>query len=226
MIAFRSNKYLKLIYCSSICVGIRIHVEHTQQPLVKAASYRKIVTSTESFNSSYKNISGSFSGKASSGFGLFSGDVSAAFNHVTSNVSYMKTLNYMEESSTTEFNPNFLQIIREVTTEAEIDGNVAKIVETKIVDSVLTDNPLTQKQLQEKSEEYIKMYDNGSGTGIRLGSICSFSAYGKREVEEEGALFSNYNSFSKYSCNILILYKALVILHFVVDYFRFEICTF
>ena len=186
MLAYLGKRYGRIICCGTVCVGIRIHVEHTQQPLVKAASYRKVITSTESFNSSYKNISGSFSGKASAGFGLFSGSVDAAFNHVASSVAYLKTLSYMEESNTTEFNPMFLQIIREVTTEAEIDGNVAKVVETKIVDSALTDSPLSQQELQKKSEDYIKMYENESGTGIRLGSICSFSAYEEREVENQG----------------------------------------
>ena len=197
MFSLLTKKYSPIIYCSTICVGIRIHVEHTQHPLIKSSSYRKVVTSTETFNSSYKNVSGSFSGKASAG--IFSGSVSAAFNNVASNVFYLKTLSYMEESSTTDFNPNFLQIVREVTTEAEIDGNVAKIVETKIVDSVPTDNPLSQNELQKKSEEYIKMYDNGSGTGIRLGSICSFSAYEDFDVEEEGTCLARLKKFSSYN---------------------------
>ena len=163
---------------------MRILVEHTQQPLVKASSYRKVINTSDSFNSSYKNTSGSFSGKGSAGFGLFSGSVDAAFKHVISNVSSLKTLSYTEESSTTEFNPNFLQIIREVTNEAMINGEVAKTVETKIVDSTPIGKPLTPKELQKKSEGYIKMYDNGSGNGISLGSICSFSA--TRQIQHTG----------------------------------------
>ena len=167
-----------------ISLGVRILVEHTQQSLVKASSYRKVINTSDSFNSSYKNTSGSLSGKASAGFGLFSASVDAAFKHVTSNVSSLKTLSYTEESSTTEFNPNFLQIIREVTNEAMINGEVAKTVETKIVDSTPIGKPLTPKELQKKSEGYIKMYDNGSGNGISLGSICSFSA--TRQIQHTG----------------------------------------
>ena len=159
-----------------ISLGMRILVEHTQQSLVKASSYRKVINTTDSFNSSYKNTSGSFSGNASGGFGLFSASVDAAFKHVISNVSSLKTLSFTEESSTTEFNPNFLQIIREVTNEAMINGEVAKTVETKIVDSTPVDRPLSQRDLQKKSEDFIKMYDDGSGSGIAFGSICSFVA--------------------------------------------------
>jgi len=95
---------------------------------------------------------------------------------VISNVSSLKTLSYTEESSTTEFNPNFLQIIREVTNEAVINGEVAKTVETKIVDSTPVEKPLSQRDLQKKSEDFIKIYDDGSGNGIYFGSICSFVA--------------------------------------------------
>ena len=165
-------------------LGIRILVEHTQQSLVKASSYRKVINTTDSFNSSYKNTSGSFSGKASGGLGLFSASVDAAFKHVISNVSSLKTLSYTEESSTTEFNPNFLQIIREVTNEAMINGDVAKTVETKIVDSTPVDKPLSQRDLQKKSEDFIKMYDDGSGNGISFGSICSFVA--ARQIKLKG----------------------------------------
>ena len=167
-----------------ISLGVRILVEHTQQSLVKASSYRKVINTSDSFNSSYKNTSGSLSGKASAGFGLFSASVDAAFKHVTSNVSSLKTLSYTEESSTTEFNPNFLQIIREVTNEAMINGEVAKTVETKIVDSTPIGQPWTPEELQKKSEEYIKMYDDGSGNGVSLGSICSFSA--TRQIQHTG----------------------------------------
>ena len=167
-----------------ISLGVRILVEHTQQSLVKASSYRKVINTSDSFNSSYKNTSGSFSGKASAGFGLFSASVDAAFNHVISNVSSLKTLSYTEESSRTEFNPNFLQIVREVTNEAMINGEVAKTVETKIVDSIPKGKPLTSKELQNKSEDYIKMYDDGSGNGLSLGSICTFSAM--RQIQHTG----------------------------------------
>ena len=77
-----------------ISLGVRILVEHTQQSLVKASSYRKVINTSDSFNSSYKNTSGSLSGKASAGFGLFSASVDAAFEHVTSNVFSLKTLSY------------------------------------------------------------------------------------------------------------------------------------
>ena len=167
-----------------ISLGVRILVELTQQSLVKASSYRKVINTSDSFNSSYKNTSGSFSEKTSAGFGLFSASVDAAFKHVISNVSSLKTLSYTEESSTTEFNPNFLQIIREVTNEALIDGEVAKIVETKIVDSTPIDRPLTSQQLQKKSEDFIKMYDDGSGNGIAIGSICLFSA--TKQIRSKG----------------------------------------
>ena len=178
-------------------IGIRILVEHTQQPLLRASTYRKSICSTDSFNSSYKNISGSFSGEASFGFGLCSGSVSAAFNHVASSVASLKTLTYLEESSMTEFNPNFLQIIREVTTEVIIDGNVAKTVESKIVDAVVIDNPLSQKHLQKRSEEFIKLYDHdgGTGSGIKIGSICTFSATEQLKLKGKGIPFMDCNCY-------------------------------
>ena len=165
-------------------LGIRILVEHTQQSLVKASSYRKVITSTDSFNSSYKNTSGSISGEASAGFGLFSASVDAAFNHVISNVSSLKTLSYTEESSATEFNPNFLQIVREVTIEARIGREVAKTIEARIVDSSPMNKPLSSHDLQKKSEDFIKLYDDGSRKGITIGSICSFTA--TRAIKSKG----------------------------------------
>jgi hypothetical protein len=166
-------------------IGIRILVEHTQQPLLKASRYRKSISSSDSFNSSYKNISGYFSGKASFEFGLCSGSVSAAFNHVASRFTSPKTLTYLEESSTTEFNSNFLQIACEVTTEVIIDGNVAKTVESKIVDSVVIYNPLSQKDLQKRFEEFIRLYyhEDGTGSAIKFGSICTFSATDQLKVK-------------------------------------------
>ena len=91
-----------------------------------------------------------------------------------SSVSSLKTLFYTEESSETEFNPNFLQIIREVTNEASINGSIAKTTEIKIVDSAPANKPLSQLELQRKSEEFISLYEDGSGEGLRHGSICSF----------------------------------------------------
>ena len=131
-----------------------------------------------------KNTSGSISGEASAGFGLFSASVDAAFNHVISNVSSLKTLSYTEESSATEFNPKFLQIIREVTIEAQIGKEGTKTIETRIVDSSPIDKPLSSHDLQKKSEDFIKLYDDGSRKGITIGNICSFTA--TRAIKSKG----------------------------------------
>ena len=101
-----------------------------------------------------------------------------------SNVSSLKTLSYTEESSATKFNPNFLQIVREVTIEARFGREMAKTIETRIVDSSPIDKPLSSHDLQKKSEDFIKLYDDGSRKGITIGSICSFTV--TRAIKSKG----------------------------------------
>ena len=104
-------------------------------------------------------------------------------------------MTYLEESSTTEFNPNFLQIVREVTTEVIINGNIAKTVESKIVAAVVIENPLSKKDSQKRSTESIRLYDHDdrSGSAIMFGSICTFSATDQLKLQGKGMTFKDCN---------------------------------
>jgi len=101
--------------------------------------------------------------------------VSAAFKDVTAKASSCSQSSYLEESKEREYNHEFLQIFREVITEASIGGQVCKMSESKIIDSIPIATPLTPEELQKKSEDYMKTeYDNNKGAEMRFGPRSIF----------------------------------------------------
>ena len=63
------------------------------------------------------------------------------------------------------YNPNYLQVSREVTTFVTIDGKTGKVFEKRYVDS--TPTPWSREKLQEESESYLSNKFPGEESKIR-----------------------------------------------------------
>jgi len=84
----------------------------------------------------------------------------------------IKQSSHKEQSETIVFQDGFLQIIQRVRTIIIIDGHSAEIIEELLKDSVPINEPKTPEELQEMAEDFIRIYDDGTGAGIVLGPRC------------------------------------------------------
>merc|ERR1712149_135899 len=138
-------------------VKCHVTVEYKQLPLILASDYKKEISSSSSFQSSYNQVERSVSVSGSAGVpGIFSASLSMslAFKNVTSQSSGCSDFQFKEES--------------------------------KMVDSIPKDALLTPEQLQKKAEDFMKAeYDNGTGTGMVFGPRCTFSL--ENQVDEISA---------------------------------------
>merc|ERR1719277_1832160 len=170
-------------------VSCRVTVEYLQQSLRKASEYKKVISSSSSFQSSYKKVDSAISMSGSGGMpGIFdlSSKMASSFKKVVDESSSQSNYRYEEKSEETEYNTDFLQLLRKVSTVVAIDGSTVEMIETMIVDSIPTASPLTSKQLEEKSKEFIMQeYDNGEGSEMTFGPRCTFYYSDQLFVEEE-----------------------------------------
>ena len=102
-----------------------------------------------------------------------------AFQIAKNAASRIKQSSHKEHSETIVFQDGFLQIIQRVRTTIIIDGHSAEIVEELLKDSVPINKPKTPKELQRMAEDFISIYDDGTGAGIVLGPRCEATKYNK-----------------------------------------------
>jgi len=144
-------------------VTLKVFVEHHQQALTSASSYLKVITSSESYRNSFNSLDTSAS--VSGSYKLFSASASATYSEVTSLITNQKDFSHREEGSTRTYNPNYLQISREVTTTITIDGRTGKVFEKTYVDT--TPTRWTRGRLTEESVKYLRNKFYGEDSNIR-----------------------------------------------------------
>lgn len=172
---------LKLLQVASACnqeVTLNVYVEHFQQSLTSARSYTKVVQSSSGFNSAFNSFSTSASVSASgdvAGFGGFSASASFALSKAGSETASSSQSSETVDDKKTEYNKDFLQIFRKITTTASISKETFKNVETEIVDSVPKNSPLSPKERKQRSNDYLKSHfhdDLGNIHGQAYSTTC------------------------------------------------------
>ena len=146
---------------------IRVYVEHHQRALTSASSYIKEITSSQSYRNAYNSldVSASIAGSGS-GWGVeFSASASAAYGEVNSLITSQSEFSHREAGQTITYNPDYLQISREVSTFVTIDGRTGKVFEKRYVDS--TPTPWSREKLQEESVRYLRNKFHGEDSKIR-----------------------------------------------------------
>ena len=155
-------------FCGST-ITLRVTAEYHERSLNMSSSYVESIHSSSSFKKTYDKFSMEMS--SGGGFKGFSASRSMAFETVKDKTT--RTDEYREsiEREMTEYNENFLQIFREVTSEISIDGVSARVVEEIFVDSVPINQTLSPDQLITLAEDYIEYeYGNDDGEGEINGS--------------------------------------------------------
>jgi len=144
-------------------VTLKVFVEHHQQALTSASSFLKVITSSESYRNSYNSLD--TTADVSGSYKLFSASASATYSEVTSLITNQKEYSHRVEGSTRTYNPNYLQISREVTTTITIDGRTGKVFEKRYVDT--TPTRWTRERLTEESVKYLRNKFYGEDRNIR-----------------------------------------------------------
>ena len=87
------------------------------------------------------------------------------------------------------YNPNYLQVSREVTTFVTIDGKTGKVFEKRYVDS--TPTPWSREKLQEESESYLRNKFHGEESKIRGSTYTTQTCRNSRgsTIADAAALF-------------------------------------
>ena len=84
-----------------------------------------------------------------------SASVKAAFGEVTKGSESSSEDHYVEKSGTETYMENFLQLVREITTQVYVNGQKAESVNRKLFDSVPVSESYNQTQLHQLAVDYI-----------------------------------------------------------------------
>ena len=134
-------------------ISIHVEAEFKQQPFKSASSYTKSVQSDSSFKKRLNQMA--VSASVSGTYKGFSAGASASYESLTDSVTSTESYSETVQSEKIEFNPDFLQIIREITTRVIINGKSATIFEKKFVDSVPIGEPLSESERKSLAYDYM-----------------------------------------------------------------------
>lgn len=164
---------LTLMYSFVGCtpVIIRIIAEFDQQAIATDSKVTERSTSTTRMKKLQKKIIDEKEGHGSLGvLELFTLSASALtqFEDVNNMEVNEGRLFFEHTENKKVYDPNFLQLIRRITTEVSIGDMVSRKTETDYVGKVPIDSPLTSEALNDKAREYIernvdKQSQNGDG---------------------------------------------------------------
>ena len=164
---------------------IRVTVRFYERSVTSASSYSKTIESSSYFKKEYDSFS--FEMQRSGGFKGFSASANIAFEKVSEDVTQTEEYRETVSQESTNYSVNFLQVIREETTELEIDGVTSRTVEEIFVDSVPIDDDYSSSRLTALAEEYIWYYYNQTDSvGEITGSTYTETVcMGKYEIDTE-----------------------------------------
>jgi len=191
-------------------ITIKVNALFKQQANIRTKSYLKKISSSESYVKDYNSYQSSTSASVSSSAdiaGIGGGSISAAAAHELAKISdeIRNTKNYEHEESedTREFNNNFLQIYRDVTTEIVINGKTAKQIESHYVNSIPVSKSLTSSELRTRGIQYLKDHFPGEEKKIHGTNYISRTCHHNelKWCQMEGQfLDGEENFFKKFQC--------------------------
>lgn len=157
-------KAFALILVSFVCVGttngstclqtsLSVKAEFLELSYISTSLYTKEITSSTSFRENFHSLD--VSAEIGAEYMGFSASAKAAFDEVTKGSESSSEDHEVEKSKTETYMPNFLQLVREITTQVVINGQKAESVDRKIVDSVPVSESLNQTQLHQLAVDYI-----------------------------------------------------------------------
>merc|ERR1711892_467401 len=133
---------------------LRVDVSFMERSIAMASSYSKSFQYSKSFKNALTDKS--TSAKVTIGIPLFSASASAEFSKLTADVLRSDSTVEKENSASTTFNPNFLQIMRKVETTVSINNYFASSKEERFVDSVPESKQGNQKDLYKRADNFMK----------------------------------------------------------------------
>ena len=149
-------------FCGSEMV-LRVTANFYERSVTFASSYAKTVEQSYNFQRTYEKFSMDMS--VEGGFKGLSVAASMAMEKVKDETTWSSTNSTTIESEQTSFNPNFLQIMRQVTTELSIDGESTTVVEETFVHAIPIGEDYSSEELTTLGEEYIA-YKFGSSDDL------------------------------------------------------------
>lgn len=160
---------------------IKLHVttRFLQRSYTSAYAYSKIVKSTKSFKKQLDDLktSASIETSVSGSFKLFSASASlaaaVAYDKLVESVESSEKDTLTETSSKTDYNPNFLQIVRTTVTRVTINGRSAREEEKEFTTSRPQSKPLSYQELIKRAEDYMKYtFDDGAVKNTFTDTAC------------------------------------------------------
>lgn len=137
-----------------IPTSLRVKAEFFELSITKASKHHKLIESSSNFVREYEKLAASAG--YSVGFEGFGVSLQAAYEGVKDKSESKSKLRHEEKSKEKDYNPLFLQIKRVITTDVNIDGSSARIIEEDFVDTVSISKPETSDELKKRGEEYIR----------------------------------------------------------------------
>merc|ERR1711892_244511 len=154
---------------------LRVKVQFYEQAIVEAYKSTTSIRSSKSFRKTVDDMSTSAS--AGGGYGGFSAAVSGSYSKLTEKESSSSSYKKNADKQTTNYDPNYLQIVREVEAILTIAGVSASSRNVEIVWPVSVKETETVGQLRERELYYIKKHFLGKDGEIRgntyTESICN-----------------------------------------------------
>merc|ERR1711892_494671 len=135
-------------------ITLRVEASFMERSIAKDSSYSKSFQYSKSFKNALTDKSTST--KVTIGIPLFSASASAEFSKLTADVLRSDSTVEKENSATTTFNTDFLQIMRKVETTVSINDNFASSKEERFVDSVPESKQGNQKDLYKRADNFMK----------------------------------------------------------------------
>jgi len=132
---------------------LRVEAIYSEQSVTSASRSSKVITASSASKSSMNSLS--TSAEVSAGYGAFSGSAAASYASVKEDAASSSESRHEESSEKTDFNPDFLQIIQQITRSVTVDGNTATTVTTEFVDSVPLADEKSYSELKQLAETYI-----------------------------------------------------------------------
>merc|ERR1712123_8645 len=171
---------------------LRVKVQFYEQAIVEAYKSTASIRSSKSFRKTVDDMSTSAS--AGGGYGGFSAAVSGSYSKLTEEESSSSSYKKNADKQTTNYDPNYLQIVREVETILTIAGVSASSRNVEIVWPVSVKETETVGQLRERELYYIKKHFLGKDGEIR-GNTYTESICNTRPAKKAGYQYAEISLY-------------------------------
>merc|ERR1711892_478335 len=173
---------------------LRVKVQFYEQAIVEAYKSTTSIRSSKSFRKTVDDMSTSAS--AGGGYGGFSAAVSGSYSKLTEEESSSSSYKKNADKQTTKYDPNYLQIVREVETILTIAGVSASSRKVDIGWAISVEDTETVGQLRERELYYTKKHFSGKPGEIR-GNTYTESICNTRPAKKAGYQYADIELVNK-----------------------------